>query len=1407
MVWQKIFGSFRQLSKKSARQHRQRRLRLERMERRELLASDLGAITGVAFVDQDNDGIQSIGEPQVLVDVNGDLVPPGTPGALGVQVQLFRDSNMDGSFDGLDTLVGTATTDGLGNYRFDGLTEDKYFLQQQTVPQLNTPASITIDITSDDADGTRAALIDDYSLTSQTVNATSNSTNNAFASANEVIGGERHIEVINTSATGQISVTVDAGVNDSLSIGSLNATGSALLQYDGADNNIALDATGLSGVSLTGDPTGTTADPAAGLLVRTRSDAPGETLTITVYTDAGNSSSTNISVPENTSNTVETFVPFSTFNVVLGAGADFTNVGAIEASVTLAANSDVIASIVESRRPGIAAVSIPSTMPVSLSGTLFEDNSVGGQNNGIREVIEPGIAGVTVDLYQLSNANDTLDPASATPLTSTITDASGEYNFPALEPGHYATAISASQFQSGGILFGFANSTGNDPPTDPDDNVDNDDNGITLPSGDVISETISLASNSEPIDDGDTDPSTNTTVDFGFFPQMDLSITKTQITADSNISADGNVVFEIVVSNLGPLEATNVQVQDIFPAGLTYTGNDSQSGSFTVSVNGSTVTVDMGTIAANSSESIRLLADIDANQTDDITNTASVTGFEEETDLTNNSEDETLELLSSDLRIEKTDLTDPVLAGEQLTYEITVTNDGPDPAAGVVVEDTLPAGVNFFTGDVGGDSNLVSFDGATGIVTATIGPLANQEARVITITVDVAADASSLVSNTATVTATPNSDPDASNNTTSEDTVVTRVVDLDIDKQVSGDPIAGQDITYTITVSNIGATEAAAVTVTDTLDPDLQFVSFDAQSSGATITQNGQDLTFDIGLLAPSATATFSFIATIDSSAIGNIANSATVTTSDSDSDSSNNTSVVNITAESHVDLVLDKQVDLATAIPGSNQLIYTFTIDHDTDTISDASNVVVTDTLPTGLTGVLISAPTADATNFDPATGEVTVTYNTLLIGETRMFTVTADVQEDATGDVVNSGNVTSAGTEIDPTNNNDTATTTLTPDFDVVVAKVVDNNSPNPNDTVTYTVTVTNEGPSTAPGVVLSDVIPTSMTLVSATMESQNGTLDGGTVTFPSVDLASAQTATATLIFTVDSDADGVLTNNASVPDMTASGENDTTNNASSADVTVVAIADLAIEKTASSDLSQAGSALTYTITVTNNGPSSASDVVVEDTLPTGVTFVSGTGPTGQALTENNGVVTADGGTLTNGGSFMMTINVTIDGDATGDLVNSATVSATTLDNTPNNDAATATTAVDPLSSSISGAVYADRNNNGIRDDGELGIAGVTITLGGTDSLGTPVSQTVVTDANGLYVFSDLAQGVYSITETQPAHYLEGMLTLGTGASAVIGDNVFTELGLAADTSAIDFNFGELYRPLSLRSFLASS
>ena len=1214
----------------------------------------------------------------------------------------------------------------------------------------------------------------------------------------------RDIRVENTLGAGSIDLLIDA-TSDTLTFGSSgSATGDILMQYDGNDGSITLDRGGLDGVSLAGGNPGDALDPSAGILVLTRAQTAGDTLMIRVYTEGGGSSMASIPIVVGDEFS-QSLILFSDFADISGGGADFNDVGAIEVVTSLSPDNDTRAKIVETRRADLVQADLVNVQTLTLGGTLFNDDGGGtnqsNQNNGLLDTGETGVfAGVTVGLFRETS------PGNVQFVRNTTTNANGDYSFSGLEPGRYSAGINiADEFVSGQPLFGYVSST---PNADPDNDVDNDNNGRDV--GTIIdSGLVTLTPNSEPISE-DGDPNTNFTVDFGFVGQVDLQITKA-VDSSSSVQPGGDAIFNILVENLGPLTATDVTISDIIPAGLTLNPATSDFGTFTETINGSSVSVAIGTLAAGGTASIQLGTTIDANRTADVTNTASVSGYQLETDTANNTDDAVIDLTEADLMITKTDNPDPVNAGNQLVYTITVQNAGPDLARSVVATDILPAEVSFVSGVFTTGSGTVTED-PSGTLTITMGDLASGASAVVNITVNVAPDAASPLTNNASVIATPNNDPDMDNNDTSEPTNVVRSVDVAIDKTVTGTPIAGQNLTYTMLVTNAGPGIARGVTVTDVLDTSLSFVggSFDPGSSNVMLNPSGQNLNFNVGTLAVNDSVEFSFDVTIAASAQGVIPNQADVTTTDSDSNPDNNSDLVNITVQNQVDLILEKSVDRSTAVPGRDQLIYTFTVSHDSDSPGDAFGVDVTDRLPAGLLGAVISAPTATSTNFDNATQTATVSFDTIPVGQARTFTITADISESATGVagvITNPASVgVSVGTDIDLNNNTDDAVTTLTPQFDVTIDKSVNGSNFGPNASVTYTVTLLNEGPSTATNVVLQDDIPAGLTFSSGTLNGQIATQTGSTVTFPAITLGANQDATATLVFIVDADEAGEIVNTASV--TADAGEVDLTNNMDTATITAMPIADVTVNKNVNRASALPGSNLVYTIDVSNIGQSTAANVQVVDTLPPGVTFVSGVGPNNEPLTASGGVVTVNAGSLAVDGSFTFTITAVVNEGVTANQVNRVTVSTDTGESNDGNNEDTAVTVIDPMSASIAGTVYLDLNNNGVQNDNEAGLAGVTLTLTGTDIQGNSVSRSTTTNENGDYIFRNLAEGVYAVAETQPLGLRDGLETAGSGTlSTTILDDMFTNLGLAPAAEAEGFNFGERNEALSKRRFLASS
>ncbi len=115
-----------------------------------------------------------------------------------------------------------------------------------------------------------------------------------------------------------------------------------------------------------------------------------------------------------------------------------------------------------------------------------------------------------------------------------------------------------------------------------------------------------------------------------------------------------------------------------------------------------------------------------------------------------------------------------------------------------------------------------------------------------------------------------------------------------------------------------------------------------------------------------------------------------------------------------------------------------------------------------------------------------------------------------------------------------------------------------------------------------------------------------------------------------------------------------------------------------------------------------------------------------------------------------------------------------------------------------SLSGYVYADDNDNGLRDPGEAGIAGVTVML--LDAVGGPTGAWAVTNAHGFYRFTDLRPGVYGVAEVQPDGYHDGLDAPGTaGGTAENPGDLITGAELLPNVHAEEYNFGEL-RPASL-------
>src|SRR6185503_19792119 len=267
------------------------------------------------------------------------------------------------------------------------------------------------------------------------------------------------------------------------------------------------------------------------------------------------------------------------------------------------------------------------------------------------------------------------------------------------------------------------------------------------------------------------------------------------------------------------------------------------------------------------------------------------------------------------------------------------------------------------------------------------------------------------------------------------------------------------------------------------------------------------------------------------------------------------------------------------------------------------------------------------------------------LASGASATYTVT--VIAPPSGSMTNVASGSSATPDPDPTNNNGTKTnsqviTFVQPLADVAVSKTGSASVP-PGGLATYTLTVTNGGPSTASNVMVFDQLPASYTFVSAVPAPAS--TSGGLVRWPLFNLAAF--ARSNFSLTVISMISGVFTNIAYATNSTP--DPDPTNN----NGTKTGLASVF-----------AGGLATYTLTVTNSGPSTATNVVTADTLPAGATFSSASGST----TLSNGVVRWAAVDLASGASA--TYTVTVIAPPSGSMTNVASGSSATPDPDPTNN-----------------------------------------------------------------------------------------------------------------------------------------
>src|SRR5205085_3462095 len=243
-----------------------------------------------------------------------------------------------------------------------------------------------------------------------------------------------------------------------------------------------------------------------------------------------------------------------------------------------------------------------------------------------------------------------------------------------------------------------------------------------------------------------------------------------------------------------------------------------------------------------------------------------------------------------------------------------------------------------------------------------------------------------------------------------------------------------------------------------------------------------------------------------------------------------------------------------------------------------------------------------------------------------------------------------------------------------DLAIAKTTASTGAPAGGTITYTITVANGGPNDASAVVMTDTLPASLLFQSIVAPAGFTCTTpaigaNGTITCNAATLANGANAIFTLTTKVAGNATGAIANGASVSSATFDPNNgNSSTSAPSVPVTTGPSADLSLTKTTTSNGAAPGATIVYTIATQNAGPDAASNVVVTDALPASLLFQSIVAPAGFTCTTPavgaNGTITCNAATLASGATATFTLTVRVAANATGSVINSATISSATSD-----------------------------------------------------------------------------------------------------------------------------------------------
>lgn len=802
-----------------------------------------------------------------------------------------------------------------------------------------------------------------------------------------------------------------------------------------------------------------------------------------------------------------------------------------------------------------------------------------------------------------------------------------------------------------------------------------------------------------------------------------------------------------------------------------------------------------------------------------VVNTAVIQSPDEDPDFTTNNNTAkdrpvNIEAPVKDLVAHKTGpRSDIVVVGNEYNFRLSATNAGNGNFTGeVTITDHLPAGMEISENTPArgaGWSCSPSFGvGPIDIVCTTnqytdANPLA-PGARTAEIIVPVKVTAEGAYSNGMTVSYPgwlnePGNGGDATqgnNTTTSDGTASTELNSADITLRktiVGSDRVnVGDEVEFAIEIINNGAASAFNVTVDDRIDhitdtpqggvPEAltpTIVPQQARNLRCVAPKSGAfyiDLDCQIDELPVCQAGVDCPVVTVKTyqggAASAERVNTAHIfSTTTPDKDLTNNSSSVNYNVQPKTDLTVVKASSAeTTGTPAGQDVVYTISAIVPRNGLSDAQNVVITDILPDGVYFVRAttggSICTTPEANSLVAAGNNTIRceVGSIRNGAEQVVTVVVKPTTAQVGkQLENNATVTTSTPEVDTTNNAAKVFVEVTPPvLNLHVKKTDEPYDPvTIDDPVTYTITATNDGPSNAHDVVITDTLPTGgfhspvvQTLPAGwacTLPGTSQTAAGGQVICTTPLLEAGKSVQFQIKMT--SFERGNFINNVviSSEETEKRYETELADNQDSEQTRVRARADVSIVKTPSKDKVDLHEKFIWNMVVRNasaHGIGIAENVVLTDTLPSWLDFV-GFPKDSQicSYATSTRKITCELGDLQPGASATVDLETKIIALNSGEYKNTASVTTDSYDENPSDNTSSGVVLV--KTGSVKGQIYADFDNDQQLNNGDKGLGGITVTIEGiTEHDGQSFKKTVTTDAAGNYDFTGVPSGTYNVT-----------------------------------------------------------